>query len=100
MPIYEYVCAECGTTHESYRRVDDRNLTMLCPLGHETERIYSVPALSIWDADRPFTNAVTFGDGKFPSKSAYESHLKANDMAETSTSGKNKSIVPRSMRKA
>jgi hypothetical protein len=71
---------------------------MICPKGHKTERIFSVPALSIWDADRPFPNAVKAGDGKFPTKAAYESHLKANHMAETSTTGKQKSRVPRSLR--
>lgn len=98
MPIYEYICHECGTKHEAYRRIEKRDLAMICPLGHKTERIYSVPALSIWDADRPFPNAVHFGDGKFPTKAAYETHLKMNDMAETAIDGKNKSRVPRSLR--
>lgn len=98
MPIYEHFCRECKTTHEAYRSVEKRNVAMICPRGHKTERIYSVPALSIWDAARPFPNAVHFGDGKFPTKSAYESHLKANDMAETAIDGRNKSKVPRSMR--
>ena len=98
MPIYEYICHECGTTHEAYRRIEKRHVVMICPLGHKTERIYSVPSLSIWDAERPFPNAVKFGEGKFPTKAAYESHLKANDMAETAIDGRNKSRVPRSMR--
>lgn len=88
MPIYQYACAECGTTQEAYRRIEDRRFAMLCPLGHETELIYSVPAISIWDATRSFPNAVRSGDGKFPTRSAYESHLKANDLAEVKTDGK------------
>jgi len=98
MPIYEWICQKCGTTHEGYRSIEKRDLAMICPKGHKAERIYSVPALSIWDADRPFPNAVHFGEGKFPTKSAYESHLKANDMAEVAIDGRNKSRVPRSMR--
>jgi hypothetical protein len=67
------------------------------------ERIYSVPALSIWDASRPFPNAVKSGDGTFPTKAAYESHLKANNMAESDTSGKmyrphGNKVVPRGSR--
>jgi putative FmdB family regulatory protein len=99
MPIYEYVCHECGTTEESYRSLYERNMPKVCGQGHKMERIYSVPALAIWNADRPFPNAVNFGDGKFPTKAAYESHLKSHDMAESSTTGRNKSIIPRSMRK-
>jgi hypothetical protein len=68
--------------------MDARNLPMICPKGHKAVMIYSVPALSIWDADRPFTNAVKSGDGRFPTKRAYEAHLKANDMAEVKTDGK------------
>lgn len=88
MPIYEYYCVECGTTQEAYRRIDDRHLVMLCDLGHETELAASVPALSIWDADRGFPNAVKTGPGKFPTKAAYEKHLKDNHIGETKTDGK------------
>ena len=62
------------------------------------ERLFSVPVVSIWDAERQFPNAVNVGKGTFPTKAAYESHLKAHDMAETKIDGKNKSRVPRSMR--
>ena len=88
MPIYEYLCQQCGTKHEAYRRMDKRSLAMICPKGHRAELTFSVPAISIWDADRPFPNAVKSGDGKFPTKAAYESHLKANHIAEYSTAGK------------
>ena len=98
MPIYEFLCDECGASEEVYLRMVDRNLTQFCPLGHPEQRIYSVPVMQAWNQDRPFPNSVHFGDGKFPTKSAYESHLKANDMAETAIDGRNKSKVPRSMR--
>lgn len=88
MPIYEYICHECGTTAEVYRFIYERNMPMLCDLGHKRERIYSVPALSIWDTERSFPNAVKQGPGTFATKAAYEGHLKANDMAETRTDGK------------
>ena len=88
MPIYEYMCPKCHTLHEAYRRMEKRHVAMICPNGHKADLVSSVPALSIWDADRPFLNAVKFGDGKFPTKKAYESHLKANDMAEARTDGK------------
>jgi len=88
VPIYEYVCQKCDRVDELYRHVYERNMPHACPEGHSMEMIYSVPSLAIWNADRPFPNAVTFGDGKFPTKAAYESHLKAHDMAETRTDGK------------
>lgn len=98
MPIYEYLCSTCQAKEEVYRHIADRERAMLCPQGHTMERMYSVPALAIWDAERRFPNAVKFGEGKFASKAAYETHLKVNDMAETRIDGKNKSRVPRSMR--
>lgn len=88
MPIYEYACHECGTVTEDIRSIAARDDISVCNRGHVTERIVSVPALSIWNADRPFPNAVKAGDGKFPTKAAYETHLKMNDMAETKTDGK------------
>jgi len=88
MPIYEYLCEICDVKEEAYRRLDDREMGMLCPKGHAMARVYSVPTLSIWDSERAFPNAVKFGEGKFGSRREYESHLKANDMAESGTSGK------------
>jgi len=88
MPIYEYICTKCGHADEIVRHIYERNMPHHCPRAHRMERIYSVPALSIWNSDRTFPNAVHFGDGKFPTKSAYETHLKMNDMAETKTDGK------------
>jgi putative FmdB family regulatory protein len=98
VPIYEFRCEPCGFNDEIVRRMADRAKPHHCPRGHVMERIFSIAALSIWDADRPFTNAVAFGDGKFPTRQAYESHLKAHDMAESKIDGRNKSKVPRSMR--
>ena len=88
MPIYEYVCHECCTQATRYRSVADRNALVECSMGHRMELMFSVPALAIWNEDRSFPNAVKFGDGKFPTKQAYDSHLKANDMAETRIDGK------------
>lgn len=98
MPIYEYFCAQCGTTEEVYRNIEARDLTPLCPVGHATKRVYSVPVVSIWDASRQFPNAVKSGPGTFPSRATYESHLKENHIAEVKTDGRMKSRVPRSMR--
>ena len=88
MPIYEYVCSKCSTTAEIFRRMDERNMPMVCLCGMTLKRIYSVPVMQAWNADRSFPNAVAFGDGKFPTKAAYESHLKAHDIAESRTDGK------------
>lgn len=99
MPIYEFVCAACERHIEAIRNIADRDGVYYCECGEIMERIYSVPALAIWNAERSFPQAVKTGDGKFPTKAAYETHLKVNDMAETRTDGRNKSLVPRSMRK-
>ena len=88
MPLYEYACSVCMTTEEVYRPVSECYAVQKCPKGHVEQRIYSVPVMHVWNSDRSFPNAVHFGDGKFPTKAAYESHLKANDMAETRTDGK------------
>ncbi len=88
MPLYEFLCHECGTIHEELRPVSKREQAAFCNQGHRCGVIYSVPALSIWDPGRPFPNAVKKGDGKFPTRSAYEAHLKMNGLAETKTDGK------------
>lgn len=98
MPIYEYVCYECDAKEERLRTIAERNLTEFCDSGHAMERIVSVPAVSIWNPYRTFPNAVKSGDGRFPTRAAYETHLKMNDMAEAKTDGKNRSRIPRSMR--
>ena len=88
MPMYEYVCRSCEIVVETYRPMAERNVEMVCPKGHVFERIASVPALSIWDASRPFLNSVKSGDGTFPTRAAYETHLKMNGLAECKTDGK------------
>lgn len=55
------------------------------------EFIISAPSFSVWKSDRAFPNMSPFGEGEtgamtFESKSAYERHLEANNMAEWSTS--------------
>lgn len=88
MPIYEYFCSQCSTRREVYRPIADRDMISLCRKGHAEVRVYSVPSLSIWNASRPFPNAVKSGDGTFPTRGAYEAHLKANDIAEARIDGK------------
>ena len=88
MPLYEYVCSLCDAKVETLRSVSERDDPLACSRGHLMERIFSVPAMQVWNCDRAFPNAVTFGSGKFPSKAAYEAHLKSHDMAETRTDGK------------
>lgn len=89
MPIYEYVCPKCKVTIERFRLLSERSVLLECASCFvPMERIYSVPSLAIWNAERQFLNAVKSGDGRFPTKAAYESHLKANNMAEVATDGK------------
>ena len=105
MPIYEYRCSTCNTVDETYRTIRDSVRSYYCRNGHKCERIHSVPAVHTWDQHRSFPNAVKFGEGKFPTKVAYESHLKAAGMAETRTDGKiyrphGNKVVPRANAKA
>lgn len=88
MPLYEYVCTKCQGRVEIFRMMHERNMPISCACGATLERIYSAPSLAIWNAERQFLNAVRTGDGRFPTRAAYEAHLKANDMAEVATDGK------------
>jgi putative FmdB family regulatory protein len=44
MPMYEYFCRECGTTLETLRPADDRDLPVTCPRdpAHKPKRLLSV----------------------------------------------------------
>jgi hypothetical protein len=49
--------------------------------------VVSAPAMQTWNQDRAFPNVSPYGDGTatFKTKARYEAHLKAHDMAESST---------------
>ena len=44
MPMYEYLCRECGTTIEKLRPADDRDQPVACPNDptHRPKRLLSV----------------------------------------------------------
>ncbi len=43
MPIYEYVCRECGSRYEALRRMQDADRDLKCPQcqSEEVERLLS-----------------------------------------------------------
>lgn len=91
MPIYEYICWGCNERQEIIRKYEQRNRAVYCQFCKgKAELVASVPQLGIWNAERRFPNVSNLGDGSmtFPSKDAYERHLKANHMAESAIDGK------------
>lgn len=93
MPMYEYKCGECKNRWTLLRRIVDRDIKPVCACGEGMERMISVPTMHVWNAGRPFPhmcNEGDLGEMTFPSKDAYESHLKARGIVEVSTSAPNK----------
>jgi len=58
-----------------------------CTCGADAGFVVSAAAMQTWKTDRRFPNVSPYGDGSqaFETKAAYEAHLKAHDMAESST---------------
>lgn len=88
MPMYEYKCT-CGNRWTLLRRMADRNIPPCCHCGKKMSRMISAPTMHIWDAGRQFPHMCSqgeLGEMTFPSKEAYETHLKDRGIAEVSTS--------------
>lgn len=88
MPMYDYMCMVCNRRIESLRSIADRDVTLYCPSCDAVmQRVLVAPAMHVWNSERRFPNIVQEGDGSmaFPSKSAYEAHLKQNHLGEVST---------------
>jgi hypothetical protein len=53
------------------------------------ERVLMAPAMHVWNSERQFPNVSPHGDGTmtFPTKDAYESHLKATGLREIAHDG-------------
>ncbi|MBM4170041.1 MAG: zinc ribbon domain-containing protein [Ignavibacteria bacterium] len=49
MPIFDYVCGECGTTYDIYHKVREVAEDILCPSCGSTryKKLISAPAVSI-----------------------------------------------------
>ncbi len=46
MPIYNYVCAECGSHFEQWRSFKEADLPAVCPNGHvHTRKLLTVPSV-------------------------------------------------------
>ena len=87
MPIYEYKCRSCGERYEVLRPMADRERSFPCPCGARAGFMVSVPTMQTWNQERAFPNVSPHGDGTqtFATKTEYEAHLKAHEMAESST---------------
>ena len=88
MPIREYSCT-CGHAME---RIELRDLPPpRCECGKRMRVQPSLPAVIVWNAERKFPNVSRSspdGSASFPSRAAYESHLKQSHMVESSTDGR------------
>ena len=52
MPIYEYVCRDCGDVSNKLRSIAERSLSTKCDhCGGEAQRVISPPRLSILHKD-------------------------------------------------
>jgi putative FmdB family regulatory protein len=85
--MYEFRCDACGKYETVIRRVSERNTPRTCKCSTEMVRLISTPIMHVWEAGRYFPNVRPEGDGAmtFPSRAAYEAHLKEKGMAEVST---------------
>ncbi len=46
MPVYNYVCSECGSNFEHYLSFKDADQVVRCPNGHmRTRKMLSVPTV-------------------------------------------------------
>lgn len=91
MPVYEFYCHDCGDIFEVSRPIESRNRAFRCHhCKKPIDRIVSVPTMHVWNTDFRFPNVVHTGDGSanFPSRAAYEAHLKEAGLGEDSTAGK------------
>lgn len=84
MPIYEYICESCNRRSEALREIKNRRRAPRCSCGAKCVITISAPAVNAWKDDRRFPNVRKTGDGTlaFPSKKAYEEHLRKSNMVE------------------
>lgn len=49
MPIYDYKCAECGSTYDVFHKVREVKEDIICPKCNSTEhvRLISAPSVSV-----------------------------------------------------
>jgi putative FmdB family regulatory protein len=90
MPFYQYNCNRCYTSQDELRTIKMRDDGPTCgKCGYEMYRVIVPPAVHTWSQDRKFPHMRGDGDGtmSFPTKAAYESHLKAEGIAEIATDG-------------
>ncbi len=46
MPVYHYVCAECGDHFELWQSFQDAGKHVVCPKGHkQTRKVLSLPSV-------------------------------------------------------
>ena len=46
MPVYNYVCSECGARFEQKHSFEDADLPVICPNGHiHTRKLWSAPTV-------------------------------------------------------
>ncbi len=46
MPVYNYVCAECGAHFEQWHSFKDADVVVVCPNGHRhTRKLLSAPTI-------------------------------------------------------
>lgn len=84
MPIYTFYCATCTITADVYRKLGDYEPEPCPRCGGATQHVIGAPAVIVWNGERRFPNLSPQGDGcmAFPSRAAYEEHLKAQGVTE------------------
>lgn len=46
MPVYNFICSECGAHFEHWLSFQDANKTVMCPKGHpHTRRVLTIPTV-------------------------------------------------------
>ena len=83
MPTYQYECPECGEIKELYRRIKERNHTVLCPKCDlvKMKMMISAPSVQIW---KPLFLEHVSHEGKwFNSKSELRRYCRKNKIASS-----------------
>lgn len=48
MPLYPFVCDECGERRETRRHMEDRDAPLVCQNGHSMRRVLVFPMAEVW----------------------------------------------------
>ena len=48
MPLYPFVCDECGEQDEARIHMDQRDEPRFCPRGHRMRRLIVFPMAEVW----------------------------------------------------